>query len=163
MIALAQGLVAFLFVLLIGSFMEYSIHRLMHSGKVLGKKHADHHAEGVGQGWLGEFIDYTLPAIVIAPFGFFLSVPIGIGLCLGALAYGSSAAYAHQLQHEKPELCFWLPMPVHHTHHEYRMWDHNFGILCDVWDRVFGTYRREPFERVQRSVALREYFEIKWR
>jgi sterol desaturase/sphingolipid hydroxylase (fatty acid hydroxylase superfamily) len=165
MAAFFQGVGALLFVLVVGSFLEYVVHRLMHAGIVLGKKHAEHHAEGIGQGWLGELKDYLLPAAPIAPLGFLVSLPIGVGLCLGALVYGAAAAYAHQVQHDRPELVFWMPRPVHALHHEHRMWHHNFGILVDVWDRVFGTYR--PAESARAPArgrgTLRELADIKWR
>jgi sterol desaturase/sphingolipid hydroxylase (fatty acid hydroxylase superfamily) len=68
------------------------------------------------------------------------------------------------VQHEKPELVFWLPRPVHHLHHSQKMWHHNFGILVDFWDRVFGTYKPvdpQPHEPRPR-VTLLSYFQIKW-
>ena len=35
--------------LLFGSFVEYSVHRLMHMGKFLGKRHSKHHHNfGIG-------------------------------------------------------------------------------------------------------------------
>lgn len=163
MAAFFLGVAAFASVLVVGSFLEYVVHRLMHAGIVLGKKHAEHHAEGIGQGWLGEFKDYVLPAVPLAPLGFLLSVPIGVGLCLGALVYGAAAAYAHQVQHDRPDTVFWMPRPVHHLHHEHRMWHHNFGILVDVWDRVFGTYRPEPGPRRSARLTLRELVAIRWR
>ena len=29
------------------------------------------------------------------------------------------------------------------------MWHHNFGILTDVWDRVFGTFQAEPSRSIE--------------
>ena len=158
------GGVAFLIAVLLGTLVEYAVHRLMHSGKVLGKKHAEHHRDGWGQGWLGEFWDYFLGAAPIMWLGFLHSVPAGIGLAAGGLFYACFAAYSHQLQHEKPDLVFWLPRPVHHLHHKHHMWRHNFGISVDWWDRVFGTYKRVGWarERRIRAYGLRGYFQIKW-
>jgi sterol desaturase/sphingolipid hydroxylase (fatty acid hydroxylase superfamily) len=160
-----QLLGAFVGAFLLGSLIEYFVHRWMHDGRLLGQKHAEHHAEGVGQGWLGEFKDYVLPAVPLAPLTFLISVPVGIGACLGSLVYGACAAYAHQLQHERPELVFWLARPVHHLHHRYKMWDHNFGILLDVWDRLFGTYRVEAWKPAIRPPdrTWSDYLRIKWR
>jgi len=148
----------------VGTFVEYVVHRLMHSGKMLGRKHAEHHQDGFGQGWLGEFADYFLPSIVILWVGFLWSVAAGVGFALGGTLYAAAAAYSHQLQHDRPELCFWLKRPVHYLHHKHRMWRHNFGILVDVWDRVFGTYRpvdwkpeRRPFQH-----PISDFFRIRW-
>ena len=47
---------------------------------LLKKKHAEHHRDGFGQGWFGEFIDYAVGVIPILPLGFLYSVEAGIGL-----------------------------------------------------------------------------------
>ena len=85
-----------------------------------------------------------------------------IGFGLGCFLYAAAAAYAHQVQHEKPELCFWMPLPVHHLHHHGKMWHHNFGILVDWWDRVFGTYKKVEWPRERKFHPLSAYFKIKW-
>jgi len=156
---------AFLAALAIGSFFEYVVHRLMHLRWVLGQRHLQHHIRGWGQGVLGEFRDYLYGLPVVGWFGFLHSVPAGIGFAAGTFVYAFFAGYSHQLNHERPELVFWLPRPVHHLHHERRLWKHNFGISVDIWDRVFGTYlavewkpERRPFE-----YALREFGQIWWR
>ena len=45
---LAIGLVA---AFLVGTLVEYIVHRLMHARKFLYKIHAEHHQVGEGQGW----------------------------------------------------------------------------------------------------------------
>ena len=107
--ALAEGVVAFLIAFLIGTLVEYLVHRLMHGRKLLAKKHAEHHRDGWGQGWLGEFVDYFLPTLLVIWVGFFYSVAAGVGWALGGFMYAALAAYAHQLQHEYPDLVFWSP------------------------------------------------------
>jgi sterol desaturase/sphingolipid hydroxylase (fatty acid hydroxylase superfamily) len=159
-----EGILAFLFAIVLGTFIEYAVHRLMHFGAFLQRKHAKHHQAGHGQGWLGEFSDYFLPSLLIIWIGFPFSIALGIGFAIGAFVYAGMAAYAHQVQHENPDLVFWLRRPVHHLHHKHKMWKHNFGILVDFWDRVFGTYRREDW---QPSKRLREYplssfLKIRW-
>jgi sterol desaturase/sphingolipid hydroxylase (fatty acid hydroxylase superfamily) len=167
---LLAGLTAFLVALFLGTLVEYSVHRLMHAGKILGKKHAEHHRDGWGQGWLGEFRDYSVGTAPLLLGGFLLAyfglgwTAAGVGWVAGGLVYAALAAYAHQVQHERPELVFWLKRPVHHLHHKHHMWKHNFGIMVDFWDRVFGTYKpmewnpeRRPFQH-----PLRAFFQIKW-
>jgi sterol desaturase/sphingolipid hydroxylase (fatty acid hydroxylase superfamily) len=159
-----QFSIAFFLSLFIGSLVEYVVHRLMHAGKFLHKVHAKHHQLGEGQGWLLEFKDYILPGLAISWLGFLVSIPAGIGYAAGCVVYAALAAYAHQVQHEKPELVFWLPRPVHHLHHSKKMWHHNFGILVDFWDRVFGTYKpvdeETPYERPK--LTFSSYFKIRW-
>src|SRR5437660_12791629 len=105
---LLEGGIAFLAAMLFGTLVEYVVHRLMHVRWVLGKKHAEHHKDGWGQGWAGEFWDYLVGALIVVWVGFLYSIPAGIGWLAGGVTYAALAAYAHQLQHERPELCFWL-------------------------------------------------------
>jgi sterol desaturase/sphingolipid hydroxylase (fatty acid hydroxylase superfamily) len=154
----------FVAALLVGTLAEYVMHRLMHAGKVLHKVHAKHHQTAQGQGWLGEFRDYFLPSIPILPAGFLYSVDAGIGFVIGGTIYAMWAAYAHQVQHEKPELVFWLRQPVHHLHHHHKMWHHNFGISVSIWDHVFRTYKKCEWAPAKRPLQhpLSSYFRIKW-
>ena len=167
---MAAAFSGFLGAFILGTFVEYLFHRLMHVRFLLGKKHAEHHRDGWGQGFLGEFWDYVLGSMPILAAGvagcvFLLdSWPAGIGFVAGGLAYAILAAYAHQVQHENPELVFWLPRPVHYLHHHHHMWKHNFGILVDFWDRVFGTYQKMEWnpQRKPRDFPLKSFFQIKW-
>jgi sterol desaturase/sphingolipid hydroxylase (fatty acid hydroxylase superfamily) len=71
------------------------------------------------------------------------------------------ASYAHQLQHARANLVFWMPRPVHGMHHALNMTEHNFGILVDWWDRLFGTYRPVEWPQpVRRRPA--DYAAIPW-
>ena len=151
--------------LLFASFVEYAVHRLMHRGKVFAKRHARHHRNFEAQGWWGEFSDYALPGLLIAWAGFVFSVPAGIGFALGTIGYAAFAAYAHQIQHEKPELAFWLGAPIHYLHHRENMWHHNFGIGVSLWDRLFGTYKVAEWrpEHRPREYPIREFVSIRWR
>ena len=171
---LAEQLVAaaatFAAALLTGTLIEYAVHRLMHCGKMLRRKHAEHHRDGRGQGWAGEFWDYYVGVLPLILSGsavawlVFASPGAAGGWAAGGTFYAALAAYAHQLQHEKPELVFWLPRPVHHLHHKHHMWRHNFGILVDWWDRVFGTYKAVEWKPELRPFqhSLRAFLRIKW-
>jgi sterol desaturase/sphingolipid hydroxylase (fatty acid hydroxylase superfamily) len=165
-VAIMVGLAA---AMLVSSLAEYIVHRLMHARKFLYKIHARHHQEGTGQGWFWEFVGYFVPGLPISIIGgvllFWLYQPAaGIAFFAGTTLYASLVAYAHQVQHENPDLCFWLVRPVHHLHHHGKMWHHNFGIFTDVWDRVFGTYKPVEFQRTKRrrDYGLGDYLRIKW-
>lgn len=134
---------AFLFAFILASFVEYWMHRFMHrfGESKLGARHLDHHRRNEGQGVLWEFFDYIKGSAIVMVLPLFFSLTLGLGWAAGALAYAAFSAYAHQLQHENPRLCFWMPMPVHYVHHKYGQWEHNFGLAVDWWDRVFGTYK----------------------
>jgi sterol desaturase/sphingolipid hydroxylase (fatty acid hydroxylase superfamily) len=133
--------VAFGVAVVLGTFVEYWGHRLMHRHVVLKRRHARHHGHGSGQGWLGEFRDYMTPSLAVAWLGFLHSTAVGVAFLGGTVLYASIAAYAHQLQHEQPGRVFWMRQPNHAVHHYFAEWHHNFGITVDVWDRVFGTWR----------------------
>jgi sterol desaturase/sphingolipid hydroxylase (fatty acid hydroxylase superfamily) len=162
-----SGLAGCALALVVGTLAEYAVHRLMHQRVLLGRKHTAHHKDGWGQGWLGEFYDYyvgALPVIVLALLAaWVVDLPAaGVGFAAGALGYTMLAAYAHQAQHERPELVFWMRMPVHHVHHARQMWRHNFGITCDWWDRAFGTYQVVDWQRPAGRPRWRDYLSIKW-
>ena len=161
---LLPGQATFGLAILVGTLVEYFFHRIMHGGLMLGKKHAEHHRDGWGQGVFGEFWDYFVGILPIIWICFLYSIPAGIGWAAGGIVYALLVAYAHQLQHERPELVFWMPRPVHHLHHHHHMWRHNFGILIDVWDRVFRTYNPVEWkpEKRPRDFPLRTFFQIKW-
>ena len=158
---LAWGVGGFVF----ASFCEYWGHRLMHKDFALGETHRNHHATGIGQGVRLEFIDYVKffgPLLMWEPF--LISLPAGIGWVTGALLFCLFSAFAHQLQHDNPMKCFWMPMPIHYVHHHCKMWHHNFGMAVDWWDRVFRTYKYNDQwrEGLEPALAKKSIFQIKW-
>jgi sterol desaturase/sphingolipid hydroxylase (fatty acid hydroxylase superfamily) len=162
------GCAGFVVAFVIGTFVEYAVHYLMHRRVLLAKVHRDHHADGSGQGWYGEFLAYFIPA---APFmlacllvaWLLMDRPsLGIGMVLGGTFFAAFAAYAHQVQHERPELAFWMRRPVHYIHHVNNQWHHNFGISNDFWDRLFGTYKVVEWHRSPEKIRLRDFFRIHW-
>lgn len=147
-----------------GTLAEYLVHRLMHAGIFRLKTHADHHQKNEGQGWFREFLDYLFPSLPILPLGFLSSVIAGVGFAVGGILYAAIAAYAHQVQHDNPELVFWMRIPVHHVHHDYKMWQHNFGITISFWDHVFRTYKEVDWKPKKRpfDYPLSHFFRIQW-
>jgi sterol desaturase/sphingolipid hydroxylase (fatty acid hydroxylase superfamily) len=157
----------FLAALVIGSLFEYVGHILMHRRVILGKVHTRHHKDGDGQGWLAEFAAYwfgstPLAAALFAGAWYLDWEAVAWGIVSGGTAFAAFAAYAHQLQHDRPDLVFWMRRPVHHLHHAGQMWRHNFGISLDVWDRVFGTYKLVEWNPPPRVRRWRELLAIKW-
>ncbi len=166
---ITAALGAFLFAVLLASLVEYLVHIGMHRRILLGTIHTQHHKDGTAEGWFWEFLAY-LPAVVV--FGSVAGVVVWsegwvwmpVGFTAGALFYAAFAAYSHQVQHEHPELVFWMRMPVHHVHHVHRQWRVNFGIGLDIWDRVFGTYERVDWQPdpARKRKSLFDFFRIKW-
>ena len=157
------AIASFLASILFASLMEYWVHRLMHVSHRIGTRHRDHHRRNEGQGVLWEFRDYVLGSCLLFIPPFFISIPIGLAWTAGAVLYAAFSAYAHQLQHETPTRCVWMPMPVHYVHHKYGMWHHNFGLAVDWWDRVFGTYKRvEWLTEEELATAGRSPWQLRW-
>jgi sterol desaturase/sphingolipid hydroxylase (fatty acid hydroxylase superfamily) len=153
-------LLGFVAAFAVGSLVEYWGHRCMHVW-LKRKTHVEHHAGAATLGLWREFRGYACAAWPMFLVGFVHSMPAGTGFAAGAIAYGAFAAYAHELQHQHPECCFWLKMPVHHVHHLDKMWHHNFGITFPLWDRVFGTYRRSDWQPTV-APAWRNLFRVRW-
>lgn len=134
----AGVVVAFLVALLLGSLVEYWLHRGMHERRLLartflGRMHARHHAMNTGQGFLLEAADYLKVSALLGWMGFLVSLPVGISFLFGCVAYALVAAYAHQRQHEKKG---WM-RGIHEEHH--RRPKANYGLTTPLWDYVFRT------------------------
>jgi sterol desaturase/sphingolipid hydroxylase (fatty acid hydroxylase superfamily) len=147
---------------IVGTLGEYFVHRLMHWGVLYPAGHRYHHQSGDARTYLRDLLDYGFGAASAGWFGFLISLPVGIGWAVGSVLYAALAAYAHQLQHARADLVFWMPRPVHAMHHALNMTESNFGILVDWWDRLFGTYRPVEWPRAVRH-RLIDYAAIPWR
>jgi sterol desaturase/sphingolipid hydroxylase (fatty acid hydroxylase superfamily) len=167
--SILSGIAGFVVALISASFVEWFVHLLMHRRIILGSVHYRHHAAESSDGFFWEFVYYAAGAIPAA-IGFALAGVyfqlewLGGGLACGSFVYAVFAAYSHQIQHERPELVFWMKAPVHTVHHNHEMYRANFGIGVDIWDRLFGTYvpvewRPNP-DRTIRSVG--DFFRIRW-
>lgn len=164
--------------LFLGSLADYWVHRAMRWGLIKRKVHVEHHKNAFAKGFLAELRGYVLPGgLIIYLAGYLIchlllgSSSAGVGWVVGGLAFVVFAAYSHQLQHERPERCFWMRVPLHHVHHAWNMVEKNFGISTDFWDRVFGTYEvsthkgkaivwkpeKRPF-----AAPLLDFFRIDW-
>lgn len=153
---------------LLGSLTEYWVHVLMHRRILLGRTHRNHHREPDGENWFKQFAYYVLGsagplAAVVGGTWAAGVLPVGVGVAVGGVGWAAWVAYAHTLQHERPELVFWMPRPVHHLHHKHEMARHNFGLSVDWWDRVFGTYKPMPWERPDGvRFSVRALLRIRW-
>jgi len=161
-------------VFLVGSFVEYWYHRLMHYPPAILKKnfqlgsvHTQHHKDNTADGIFLELSIYIGAGVPImaAPFAFwpFRNATLWF---VGSLCWLLLAAFSHQASHENPCLLFWMPMPVHYVHHKYNEQHHNFGMATDFWDRVFGTYCYHPYWCGEKELAMyNKYgvFDLKWR
>ncbi len=139
-------LVAFATALLLGSLVEYLLHRYFLHSRLrhwVVRRHKLHHKTYVRYSVASEFFGFLPPAVPVIWVGFLHSVAGGVGFAAGALAYVLAVALAHKWSHEAPHRLFWMDPAVHALHHDDRpRW--NFGVVTPFWDRVFGTYRATP-------------------
>ena len=133
----------------LGTLLEYWVHRAMHWGWLFSKRHREHHRDGWGQGFWPELRTYVLPSIPVLVPPYLIDVRSGVAWTTGCVGFAVFASYAHQLQHDSPAACRWMSMPVHYVHHRDQMWRHNFGMAVDWWDRLFGTYRTESCDELR--------------
>jgi sterol desaturase/sphingolipid hydroxylase (fatty acid hydroxylase superfamily) len=132
----------FIFAFIFASFLEYWVHRLMHLYPKFGNEiaHYGHHRSNTAKGFLLDWLDFSLVSLLLLP-AFLVSLSIGIAMTSGAIVFAGFASIAHQIQHNNPDKCFWMKMPIHYVHHQNNQWDSNFGLTVDYWDRVFKTYK----------------------
>ncbi len=133
----------FILAFIFGSFLEYWVHRFMHLYPKFGNgliKHPNHHRSNTTKGFIGDFLDFSLVSLLVLP-AFLISVSVGIIMISGTVAFAAFASYAHQIQHDAPQKCFWMKMPIHYVHHQKNQSASNFGVAIDWWDRLFGTYK----------------------
>lgn len=138
------------FVLL--DFCAYWTHRLMHKVPLLWRLHALHHSDSD--------LDVTTtirhhPGEVLAQAALDASLALAFGFPPQAvLLYGGIVLVAQTFHHGnvvlprplKP-LSSWVMTPdLHRLHHSmaYAENNSNFGNLIPLWDRLFGTLRKEP-------------------
>lgn len=136
--------------LFIGSQTEYWVHIFMHKRILLGHSHIFHHEEPWDEHFFQQYKYYLLgwaPMSGAFILGFWAAgyLLVGLGIAAGGFLWATWVAYAHTLQHEKPELVFWMRRPIHYIHHTHHLPGYNFGLSVDWWDHVFGTYKAMPW------------------
>jgi sterol desaturase/sphingolipid hydroxylase (fatty acid hydroxylase superfamily) len=144
----------------------YYQHRAFHAIPLLWKLHRMHHMDlevdvttGVRFHTLEILLSMAIKAVVIALLG----APV-IGVFLFELILGISNLFTHSNIRmasllEKSLRFFWVTPDMHRIHHSTILAEtnSNFGFNLSVWDRIFGTYRRDPQEG-QEKVKLGQEF-----
>lgn len=151
-------LVAFTTALVLGSLVEYLLHRFFLHSRMrhwVVRRHKLHHKTYVRYSVASEFVGFLPPAVPVLWVGFLHSLAGGVGFAVGALAYVLAVALAHKWSHEAPHRLFWMNPAVHAAHHADGVrW--NYGVLTNFWDRVFGTYRVIPARSPDDAVCQHE-------
>lgn len=159
-------ILAFCAGVVVSSFGGYWMHRAEHWPSFKRWNHVGHHLGVVRHGWSHEYWTYlklwAVPSAAVAVLIYQFSFEATVGWLLGSFGHMAFLAYVHELQHTDPNLIFWMRRPLHHFHHKYNQWKHNFGIDTALWDRLFGTYKDDP-GWVRQKVPLKGLLSINWR
>jgi sterol desaturase/sphingolipid hydroxylase (fatty acid hydroxylase superfamily) len=148
---IAEGVGAWITVFLLVDLGQYLIHRLSHRVSLLWACHAVHHSS--------EEFNYAVGLRNSSFHGFliwvfFLPLAVaGVPWRMVAVCYGLNVLYQFWLHTRligrlgPLELVFNTPSH-HRVHHgtDAPYLDRNFGGVLIVWDRMFGTFRREEAE-----------------
>jgi sterol desaturase/sphingolipid hydroxylase (fatty acid hydroxylase superfamily) len=133
----------------------YYQHRAFHAIPLLWKLHRMHHTDlevdvttGTRFHTLEIFISMIIKVLAIALLG----APL-VGVFLFELILGASNLFTHSNIRmasllEKCLRWVWVTPDMHRVHHSVISVEtnSNFGFNLSLWDRIFGTYRRDPQE-----------------
>ncbi len=139
--------------------LSYALHRAFHARPVLWRLHALHHSDPeldvstAVRHHPGEALVMTVAvgvlgsAIGLSPYVIGLYASLNLAVQFFAHAnVGLPAGLATILG--------WVVItpPLHRVHHSRQAADvaSNYGLVFSLWDRLFGTYRREPAQGVER-------------
>ncbi len=112
--------VAFLLTLLVGTLVEYVLHRfVLHVRRrnFVTHRHRLHHKSNQADTRWGDFRDFFPGMLPFGWFGFLHSVPAGLAFLLGGVTYVFLLALVHKWSHERPRWVFWLSPNVQALHH----------------------------------------------
>jgi sterol desaturase/sphingolipid hydroxylase (fatty acid hydroxylase superfamily) len=129
--------------LFVWTFAEYLLHRfVLHHWPYFKDQHQAHHDET--HEMIGTPTIFSLLFFYVAiylPLWVFLgsayALPLFAGFIAGYLAFDGVHYAVHHLQGQNRVLRAWKKMHAIHHHGDA---NHNYGVLTDLWDRVFGTY-----------------------
>jgi len=131
----------------------YARHRLLHSTRLGWALHAPHHAStdlsitsSLRLGWVQRVMDdfFYVPLVLLGvpPLAVFITVELNHG----------SQLWCHtEVVGRLPFLDAFLNTPSNHRVHHARdraFADSNYAATFMLWDKLFGTYRREPDARL---------------
>ena len=136
-------------VMLLYSFLRYSVHRLQHKIPFLWELHSYHHSVTDLQAsntFVSHPIDYSLrnvlPPVILGAVGF---DPVAVVFGAGLLATTSTFSHCGAGLHAGWMNQIFVTPEVHRWHHaaktpEGHRYAVNYGVGFALWDRLFGTY-----------------------
>lgn len=138
----------FIPVILIADLVYYFQHRLHHAWPFLWSLHQVHHSStklnliaANRQSWL----DYPITLIIFSPLSFLGFHPYFVIFSIYATLFVQW--YAHTTAIGKIPLLegFFITPSAHRVHHSTspENYNSNYGSILMIWDRLFGTYKKE--------------------
>ena len=147
----------FLLSAILVDFIGYWLHRWSHKKhSILYKPHMTHHLityppksvlsdKYKSSGIDGLAIWFSPIAIILFVLVLLLGIPHPIAILLGGLLTGISSSVIHDMTHLSGSVVwrvkFLKGIAIRHHAHHFKM-RRNYGIITDLWDRVFLTRRR---------------------
>ncbi|HTC20618.1 MAG TPA: sterol desaturase family protein [bacterium] len=139
-------------VLLLDAVVYYQ-HRAFHAIPLLWKLHRMHHTDlevDVTTGARFHTLEIFASIVIKASAVALLGAPV-IGVFLFELILGATTLFNHSNIRiaDRLEKCLrwaWVTPDMHRVHHSAvpAETNSNFGFNLSLWDRLFGTYRRDP-------------------
>jgi sterol desaturase/sphingolipid hydroxylase (fatty acid hydroxylase superfamily) len=141
--------VSWLVLLLVYEFFFYWSHRASHHFHFMWAFHAVHHnstkfniSTGMRNSWFGGYIDWVflLPCVLL---GF---DPLAIGAIQAFCQTWDYLCHTQYVGALGPLEWFANTPSNHRVHHsvDVSLGKSNLGSMLMIWDRLFGTYRKEP-------------------
>ncbi len=130
--------------LVLWSFMEYFLHRIvLHGRNYFSPMHGVHHAEPLAfvgtPTWMSVGV---LIFAVFAPACWLIGLPLATGITAGVMVgYVWYGAVHHVIHHWHPraDQAYLKSLRARHLRHHYSPKGGNFGVTTALWDHVFGT------------------------
>ena len=130
----------------IKDFIEYWIHRVLHSNAFLWKFHKTHHSVTTMDFWCN-FRFHFAETIFYKHFGFLIPLLVGvdwkavlIGACI--VTFIGHLNHANLAWNYGPLKFIFNNPRMHYWHHEIRSDSRlvkNYGVVFSIWDFMFGT------------------------
>ncbi len=146
-------------------FTSYWVHRLTHKVPVLWRLHRVHHSDS-SMDSSTSFRFHPIETLFVFGIGDIISSAVfGTGLLALTLYYFILNLFLF-LEHSNLKFPAWLDSTLgwifvtpnqHKVHHEQNQFytDSNFADIFIFWDRIFGTYKYLPVEKI--NYGLKEF------
>lgn len=139
--------------LLLLDLIIYWQHRLFHHLPTLWRLHRVHHSDtefdtttALRFHTIEIFLSLAIKAFAIFIFGFSAVAILIFEIILNFSAMFNHGNFSLPKAGEKAIVCFFVTPDMHRVHHsiEIHETNSNFGFCLSIWDRLFGSYIKEP-------------------